>query len=59
MVEAIDEITVAATEGAEGTLIITDKVGEIVNLSDSVMKNSKRTKICTEKLLSEISRFKN
>ena len=59
MVEAIDEITVAATEGAEGTLIITDKVDEIVNLSDSVMKNSKKTKVCTEKLLSEISRFKN
>ncbi|CDM67969.1 methyl-accepting chemotaxis sensory transducer [Clostridium bornimense] len=59
MVQAIDEITVAATEGAEGTLVITDKVEEIVNLSDSVMKNSKKTKVCTEKLLSEISRFKN
>lgn len=58
MVQAIDEITVAATEGAQGTLIITNKVEEVFNLSDSVMKNSKKTKVCTEKLLDEISRFK-
>jgi len=58
IVRAIEEVSLATNEGAEGTTIIATKSNELVNLTEEVVTQTNRTKDCSDKLLDVISVFK-
>ena len=57
MIRAIDEVTQATSEGAEGTSHIAEQVGEIILKSDEVAKLAKHSKTIADNLLANVSRF--
>lgn len=58
MVKTIDGIAVAATEGAEGTSDITEKLTEVVQKSNEVISETKDAKESSDRLLSILGKFK-
>jgi methyl-accepting chemotaxis protein len=58
ILEAIEGVTNAASEGAEGTTDIADKIAEINMKSNSVMKQIKKSQKSADKLKEEIEIFK-
>jgi methyl-accepting chemotaxis protein len=57
MIRAIDEVTRATSEGAEGTSHIAEQVGEIILKSQEVAKVAKHSKTIADNLLTNVSRF--
>jgi len=57
MIRAIDEVTKATSEGAEGTSHIAEQVGEIIVKSEEVAKVSRHSKSIADNLLANVSRF--
>lgn len=58
MTNSIEEIAMAANEGANGNTIIAEKIFDIVNKSNDILYKTKESKQCTENVLAEISTFK-
>ncbi|MBW9159067.1 methyl-accepting chemotaxis protein [Clostridium tagluense] len=58
IVSTIDGITGAATEGAQGTVNITEKLTDVVKKSNEVIDETKFAKENSDKLLSILSKFK-
>ena len=57
IVKTMDGITAAATEGAQGTINITEKLTDVVQKSSEVINETKVAKENSEKLLSILSKF--
>lgn len=58
MLDAITEITLATTKGAEGSNEINEKVTTIVNNTRYVINKANLAKESSNKLLSTVSKFK-
>jgi methyl-accepting chemotaxis protein len=58
MVVAIDEISVSANKGAEGSQTIAHKTLNIVEKVDSIIEQAEEGRISSEKLLSVVNKFK-
>jgi methyl-accepting chemotaxis protein len=58
IITAIDEVSQATNEGAEGTTIIATKSNEVVNLTEEVVGQTHKTKECVDNLLKAVSIFK-
>jgi methyl-accepting chemotaxis protein len=57
IVKTMDGITAAATEGAQGTINITEKLTDVAQKSSEVINETKVAKENSEKLLSILSKF--
>ncbi|MBZ9636496.1 methyl-accepting chemotaxis protein [Clostridium sp. FP1] len=57
IVKTMDGITIAATEGAQGTINITEKLTDVVQKSSEVIDETKAAKENSDKLLSILSKF--
>lgn len=57
IVRTMDGITAAATEGAQGTINITEKLTDVAQKSSEVINETKVAKENSEKLLSILSKF--
>lgn len=58
MIRAIDEVTRATNEGAEGTSQIAEQVNDIIIKSEEVTKLANRSKDIADGLLGNVSQFK-
>lgn len=58
MLKAINEVTIATNEGAQGTADIAERIENIVEQGNSVVGNSKETKESVDKLREKVSQLK-
>ncbi|WP_026883813.1 methyl-accepting chemotaxis protein [Clostridium akagii] len=58
MVEAIEQVTAAATEGADGTTNIALKTNNIVDMGNLVTTHTKDAKVASKKLNDYVNQFK-
>lgn len=58
MLQTIDGVTVATSEGASETMDIARKIMEITSRSNDILKLTKKSKDSSEKLKKEILNFK-
>ena len=58
LINAIEDITKATSEGASGNTVIAEKIFDIVNQSDEIHCKTNELIECTEKVLEAVSTFK-
>jgi methyl-accepting chemotaxis protein len=58
MLKTINEVAVAANEGAEGTYIIASKSSTVVEKAGQVMKQAETSKLSSDNLVMLVKKFK-
>lgn len=59
VLRTIEHVTMASTEGAEGTTNIAQKMGDITEKSNNIIAEIKKSKESADQLIEEVSKFKS